>query len=62
MNAIAFVNGVEAANCIEADTDAGYVICAKLDEAGRLFADGDDVATERLEGVVTVTLEPMAHG
>lgn len=60
MNASVFLDGAEVKNCIEADTDAGYVIRAKLDASGHIFADGDEIATERLVGIVTVTTSPRA--
>lgn len=58
MNATVLLDGVEMRECIEADTDAGYIIRARRDEAGLLVLDGEELATERLEGVVTVNLAP----
>ena len=49
-----YLDGVEQKNCFEADTENGYVLKARLNDAGEIFVDGFEVATERLEGVVTV--------
>lgn len=45
-------NGVEVHNCTEADDEAGYIVRFRLDERGRMIADGFRAATERLEGSV----------
>lgn len=50
----AFVDGVKMDHAIEADTENGYVLVAELDEKGRPLADGDELATRRVCGVVTV--------
>lgn len=49
-----WLNGELVKDVIEADTDEGYILRAKRNEAGDIFIDGDEYATERLEGVVTV--------
>lgn len=43
--------GAEFKNVIEADADAGWIIKAVTDEAGFIVGDGDEVRTERLEGL-----------
>lgn len=50
-----WLNGDLQTHVYEADTDEGYIIRAKLDGEGKMFTeDGETVATERVEGVVTV--------
>jgi len=52
---LAYVDGkVTEGPVIEANTDEGYVVIAKRDENGHILADGDEVATYRVYGVVTV--------
>jgi hypothetical protein len=43
--------GAEFKNVIEADGDAGWIIKAVTDEAGLIVCDGDELRTERLEGL-----------
>lgn len=54
--AIVYLNGVETDNVMEADDEVGYIIVAKFDDDGYLCVVDDEIATERLEGVVTVVL------
>ena len=52
---LAYVDGkVTEGPVIEASTDEGYVVLAKRDENGYILADGEEVATYRVYGVVTV--------
>ncbi|MFQ6756708.1 hypothetical protein V6Z72_20390 [Cereibacter sphaeroides] len=53
-----WLDGVEQSDVLEADTDAGYIVRAKLNEAGKPYLIGDEVATERVTGVVTVRERP----
>ena len=50
-----FLDGEEVQYCILADEEAGYVLRYKTDDKGMLMHDGDEIATERLEGKVTIT-------
>ena len=52
-----FLDGEEAADVTQCNTDEGWLIRAVRDEHGKLMLDGpkmDRVATERVYGVVTV--------
>lgn len=51
---IVFLNGVEQKDCVECDTEQGYVIKVKKDEKGGFVIENDEIALELLEGVVTV--------
>ena len=51
-----FLDGVEQWHVFEAHTSEGWLIRAKLNENGRIYADGENVATELLKGVVTAEL------
>lgn len=51
-----FLDGVEQMKVLEAHTAEGWLVRAKLDANGRTYADGEDVATERLTGKVTAHL------
>ena len=50
---VVFLDGVEQLDCIEADTDNGYVVSAKRNDDGNPFPYGDGAATEKRFGVVT---------
>lgn len=51
----AFVDGVKVEGLVvEADTDAGYVLVTQVDDNGNFIAHGEELATDRIEGVVTV--------
>lgn len=43
-------SGAEIMDVYEVDTTAGYVVHAKRNEKGSIYADGDEIATERLSG------------
>lgn len=49
-----YVNGQLTRNVFVADTSLGEVVCAKMDAAGKVMIDGDEVATETLHGRVEV--------
>lgn len=50
-----YLDGVKLDDVLEADTEAGYVIRCKLDAEGHVYAgENDELATERLIGVVAV--------
>lgn len=54
----AFVDGVKVEGPVyEADTESGYVLVPRIDKNGNLVVIGDDFATDRIEGVVTVLPE-----
>ncbi len=53
-----WLDGVEQSDVLEAHTDAGYIVRAKLNEAGEPYLIGDEFATERLTGVVTARESP----
>lgn len=42
--------GAEIMDVYEVDTTAGYVLHAKRNEKGCIYANGDEIATERLTG------------
>ncbi|MDN4632303.1 hypothetical protein QCD71_12315 [Sphingomonas sp. PsM26] len=50
-----FLDGVQQYNVTTYDMDDGFIVRVKVDAAGRfqLNEAGDEVATERVEGVVT---------
>ena len=49
----AFLNGLNVSNqCFEADDHQGYVLVFKLDEDDHKYAENDEAAWERLEGIV----------
>ncbi|WYK06241.1 hypothetical protein DWF04_021480 [Cereibacter sphaeroides f. sp. denitrificans] len=58
INVDVWLDGVEQSDVLEADTDAGYIVRAKLNETGKPYLIGDEVATERVTGVVTVRERP----
>lgn len=43
--------GEEFKNVIELDADAGWIIQPVTDESGLIVCDGDEVRTERLDGL-----------
>ena len=49
-----YLNGELMTRVFTADTDLGEVVCAKMDAAGKVMIDGDEVATETLHGRVEV--------
>lgn len=49
-----YLDGEEVQYCILADEEANYVLRFKTDDKGALIRDGDEIATERLEGKVTI--------
>lgn len=55
-----WLNGVQQPHALEADDEAGYVIVASKDERGCLVRDGNEIATKRLEGRVTLELPDRA--
>lgn len=59
LRATVTLDGKVVADVFEADDEESYLVRYKRDEAGRHVLEGEHVATERLDGVVQVTLEPM---
>lgn len=58
-SARALLDGVELVGyCIEADEEAGEVVCLVLDDQGRLVFDGEELRTETKRGVVRIELAP----
>ena len=49
-----FLDGIQIRDVTECDTDEGWVVKAKRNDEGRLYAVGDDLAVEKLFGTVTV--------
>lgn len=54
-NAIVRFQGYELRNCVEADTDEGWVDIITADDAGRVIREGDAAKIERMHGSVTVS-------
>jgi hypothetical protein len=50
------LDGVAVENCDLADEELGLVRVLKKNEAGQLFLDGDELATEFRHGVVRILL------
>ena len=48
------LDGTVIERVFTADTDLGEVVCAKMDAAGHLVLDGDEVATLTLRGHVEI--------
>lgn len=55
-----FLNGVEQGICFSADSVDGWVDRAKLNKNGNWYAEGDKVATERVQGNVRIVLKKVA--
>jgi hypothetical protein len=53
--AVVRLEGLELGNCVEADTDEGWVDLIAADDAGNIIRDGDEAKIERMHGSVTVT-------
>jgi hypothetical protein len=49
-----FLGGVLQSDVIECDTSDGWILRRQRDAKGRIFLDGDKVATEKVLGKVTV--------
>lgn len=48
-----WLDGAEQKMVSEASISGGWLIRAKLDAEGHVYAEGDEIATEKLFGVVT---------
>lgn len=48
-----WLDGVEQALVHEANVSGGWLIRAKLDANGEIYVEDDEIATEKLFGVVT---------
>lgn len=51
-----YLNGLPQAYVVEAHTEEGWIIRCKLDSDGHVYAEGDEVATEKLAGAVSAVL------
>lgn len=51
-----FLGGEIVKQCLTADEDEGFVLVARLNESGKNFLDGDEVATEIKRGKVLIIL------
>ncbi len=54
LRAVILLNGEKVEMCIEADEEEGYIVRNAVDENGQIYLDGEEVATERLEGEVRI--------
>lgn len=52
--AIITLNGERVEYCTEADEEAGYVERFKLGKDGKPYIEGEEIATERVEGEVRI--------
>lgn len=56
VNVVVYFDGVQVHDIIEAHTGEGWLIRARHNVAGLVFADGDEIATETLHGLVTAEI------
>lgn len=59
VRAIITLDGQRVERCLVADEEEGYVVQHKLNAAGQVFLEGDEIATETLYGVVRI-IDPEA--
>ncbi len=52
------LDGAQLKGCVECDPDEGYVIIIEKDASGKILVSGDEIATKRIDGVVTFTPWP----
>jgi hypothetical protein len=54
-----FLDGVEQHHCSVADEEAGIIVRCKLDSEGNIYAVGDEIAMEEVQGVVRIEALPV---
>lgn len=59
---VPYLNGVEVAGCIAADTRAGWVDALKMDERGRPVLEDGEVVVIRQHGRVEVKRKQEGQG
>ena len=59
VNAEVLLDGVVQKYCVEADTTEGFVIRYKMRDDGHFAIEGDEFVTEKVIGVVSVSLKEL---
>lgn len=51
-----FLDGIPQERVVEADTNGGWLVRCKLNDDGLIFAEGEEIATEKVFGTVSAVL------